>query len=665
MSKVVKMDSSIKEGFKSNLASLVNRMKVQLSQNTDNDWDSNFWRFQDRGIRFTKLSSENRRKNQKILDADFLDFAKSYMTHEIMFRKRKIIHCLLALRAIEFILIKKYSCCDISKINIPVFDESLSLLEERYSLVYCYDIAAQIANLALFISKNKLTHFSNIHSWKNPLKIKHEDFICNKAKHKGKLPDEVALNAFAEIFSQPLTNRRDIFTTSVIVLLMSAPSRISETLALPMDCLMAETTKKGEVKHGLRFWAGKGYCAEIKWIPSVMVPILEVAIERILSITKEARAFAKLLELDFKGFHHSLGRLRKLPADRMLTSEQVVEILTNQRKPRKDCTGMLKRLSLIHTDGAYCLKSLWDELRSRLPPNFPWYDKAKNIKYSNLLFLIFKDSFHPKKTDNIIQLYIPKKGFFIQDISPERENVNIFERYGYKNSDGSAIHFNTHQIRHLLNTIAQRNGLSQYEIAKWSGRVNVSQNRVYNHVEEEEILEKYESLKALAKSNGTSSKISNPSLENSEHKAGAALLYPQTLHITEFGYCTHDFVVSQCEKFRDCVNCSDQVCIKGHTENLTRLKEKLSHVKGLIYKVAGENSSGSHGDIDEKDQWLTFQVQTKERLTELIHILEDTDIPNGSFVRLSNKSFTHLSRLTNEENLLNHKVRAENVKKIN
>ncbi|HBX1720224.1 TPA: hypothetical protein MHP85_20690, partial [Klebsiella quasipneumoniae subsp. similipneumoniae] len=272
---------------------------------------------------------------------------------------------------------------------------------------------------------------------------------------------------------------------------------------------------------------------------------------------------------------------------------------------------------------------------------------------------------HPKKTDNIIQLYIPKKGFFIQDISPERENVNIFERYGYKNSDGSAIHFNTHQIRHLLNTIAQRNGLSQYEIAKWSGRVNVSQNRVYNHVEEEEILEKYESLKALAKSNGTSSKISNPSLENSEHKAGAALLYPQTLHITEFGYCTHDFVVSQCEKFRDCVNCSDQVCIKGHTENLTRLKEKLSHVKGLIYKVAGENSSGSHGDIDEKDQWLTFQVQTKERLTELIHILEDTDIPNGSFVRLSNKSFTHLSRLTNEENLLNHKVRAENVKKIN
>ena len=136
-------------------------------------------------------------------------------------------------------------------------------------------------------------------------------------------------------------------------------------------------------------------------------------------------------------------------------------------------------------------------------------------------------------------------------------------------------------------------------------------------------------------------------------------MYPQTLHITEFGYCTHDFVVSQCEKFRDCVNCSDQVCIKGHTENLIRLKEKLSRVKGLIGKVA------EHERTNKNDQWLTFQVQTKERLTELIRILEDTDIPNGSFVRLSNKSFTHLSRLTNEENLLNHKVRSENVKKIN
>ncbi|EBP5991352.1 MULTISPECIES: hypothetical protein [Klebsiella] len=665
MLKVVKMESALKEGVKSNLISLVNRMKIQLSQSTDNEWDSNFWKFHGREVRFTKLSSENRRKSQKILDADFIDFAKSYITQEVMFSKRKISPCLLALRAIESILIKRYSYCDISKISMSVFDESLSLLEERYSLVYCYDIAAQMANLASFISENKITQSLNIHSWKNPLKVKCEDFIHNKAKNKGKLPNEVALNAFAEIFSQQLTNRRDIFTTSVIVLLMSAPSRISEILALPMDCLMEDITKKGEVKYGLRFWAGKGYGGEIKWISSVMVPIVEVAIERILSLTKEARTFAKLMELDFKGFHNRLDRLKKFPADRMLTSEQVIEILTNQKKTKKDCIGMLKRLSLIPTDGAYCLESLWIELRSRLPPNFPWYDKAKNIKYSNLLFLIFKDSFHPRRSDNIIQLYIPKRGFFIQDISPERENVNIFERYGYKNSDGSAIHFNTHQIRHLLNTIAQRNGLSEFEIAKWSGRVNVSQNRVYNHVDEEEILEKYESLKALAKSYEASSKISKFPLTSSENKAGATSLYTQTLHITEFGYCTHDFVVSPCEKFRDCVNCSDQVCIKGHTENLTRLKEKLSHVKGLIDKVAGENSSGSHGDIDEKDQWLTFQVQTKERLTELIRILEDMNTPDGSFIRLSNKSFTHLSRLTNEENLLNHKVRSENVKKIN
>lgn len=662
MSKVVKMESFSKKVFKSNLISLVNRMKSQLSENTENDWDSNFWKFHGRGVRFTKLSSKNRRASTDIMDAKFLDFAKSYIVHECTTSKRKIMTCLLSLRIIEFLLISKYSCCDLSKINISIFDEAISLLEERYSLVYCYDVATHLGKLALFISESGLAQ-SNIHSWKNPLKIKRDDFIYNKDKSKYKLPDEVALNAFAEIFSQPLTNRRDIFTTSVIVLLMSAPSRISETLALPMDCLIKETTRKGEIKHGLRFWAGKGYGGDIKWIPSVMVPIVEVAIERVLSITKEAREFAKLMALDFKGFHNNLDGLRKLPADRMLTSEEVVEILTNQKKPRKDSIGMLKRLSLIHTDGAYCLKSLWAELKSRLPPNFPWYDKAKNIKYSNLLFLIFKDSFHSRRSDNIIQLYIPKMGFFIQDISSGQKNINIFERHGYKNSDGSAIHFNTHQIRHLLNTIAQRNGLSEYEIAKWSGRANISQNRVYNHVEEEEILEKYESLKALAKSYETSSKMPNSPLGSSEHKAGVASLYPQTLHITEFGYCTHDFVVSPCEKFRDCVNCAEQVCIKGHTKNLIRLKEKLSHVKGLIDKVAEENSS--HGCIDENDQWLSFQIQTKERLTELIRILENTNTPDGSFVRLSNKSFTHLSRLTSEENLLNHKVRSENVKKIN
>ncbi len=34
-------------------------------------------------------------------------------------------------------------------------------------------------------------------------------------------------------------------------------------------------------------------------------------------------------------------------------------------------------------------------------------------------------------------------------------------------------------------------------------------------------------------------------------------------HITEFGLCIHDYTMSPCEKYRDCLNCTEQVCIKG------------------------------------------------------------------------------------------------------
>lgn len=37
--------------------------------------------------------------------------------------------------------------------------------------------------------------------------------------------------------------------------------------------------------------------------------------------------------------------------------------------------------------------------------------------------------------------------------------------------------------------MAQRGGMSQIEIARWSGRVEVKQNRVYDHMSEFEIVD--------------------------------------------------------------------------------------------------------------------------------------------------------------------------------
>ena len=37
--------------------------------------------------------------------------------------------------------------------------------------------------------------------------------------------------------------------------------------------------------------------------------------------------------------------------------------------------------------------------------------------------------------------------------------------------------------------------MSELDIAKWSGRINANQNRVYNHVSEEDMLDKIKAIK--------------------------------------------------------------------------------------------------------------------------------------------------------------------------
>ncbi|HFO4471038.1 TPA: hypothetical protein ACHJ02_005012, partial [Escherichia coli] len=207
------------------------------------------------------------------MDDEFLGFAKSYIVHECIYNERKIKQSISVLRILESTLIKINGDCDISKININVLNESICALKNRLDHNKAYAIGNSLMQVVSFIVDNNLTT-KNIFSWRNPLKDERDYFVYDgRGTFKDKLPDEIALNAFAEVFSRALTDKRDIFTTSVIVLLMSAPSRISEVFSLPVDCEIQQITRSGDVKHGLRFWAGKGYGGDIKWIPTVMAPI--------------------------------------------------------------------------------------------------------------------------------------------------------------------------------------------------------------------------------------------------------------------------------------------------------------------------------------------------------------------------------------------------------
>jgi hypothetical protein len=68
--------------------------------------------------------------------------------------------------------------------------------------------------------------------------------------------------------------------------------------------------------------------------------------------------------------------------------------------------------------------------------------------------------------------------------------------------------------------------------------------------------------------------------------------------VTEYGFCIHDVTMSPCQRFRDCLNCTGQICIKGDGR-IDRLKERYAIVKLLRDKAAQEIDDGTAG----ADRW--------------------------------------------------------------
>lgn len=55
--------------------------------------------------------------------------------------------------------------------------------------------------------------------------------------------------------------------------------------------------------------------------------------------------------------------------------------------------------------------------------------------------------------------------------------------------DGGDLHIRSHDFRRLLNTIGQRGGLSQLEVATWMGRRYTSDNANYDYWTSSEMAE--------------------------------------------------------------------------------------------------------------------------------------------------------------------------------
>jgi hypothetical protein len=620
-----------------NLREFIRICKEDLTAfGTDLNW--NDWKWKG-FVHFTKLGVPSRgAEDSDRLDDAFMDFAKAYFRYQQANQPTGTKNESKALRVIEAALLQVKQDANIAGLDMTVLDEAASLGRSAYSPGAAYHCGREIERLARFVTSKHLIA-SSVGTWKSPIPRRKDITIQTgreaKAVQEKKLPNRAAFDALAEIFSNNPHNPKDIFTTCTFALSMCVPARGTELLELPADLEWEEPDKNNVMRYGWRYFSGKGYEGDVKWVPGEMVPIATLAVSRILALTKEARLLAHWIEKNPGRFYRH-PNCPNVADEQPLSAEQLAAALGVT-------VSGLNAYGFSESLGKHTLNSLWEWVISRQPDGFPWINKERKIKYSNALFCMTRNMLHDQRGTSPVILWAPDINVYNNDLSPREslkddDHKSIFDRWGYKGSKGERLKLTSHQARHLLNTLGNRAGMSQEDIAKWSGRKDQRQNRTYNHMTEFEMVAAAEAV--------------DPGLTLFGPKGDITPLAPITsreldliergpVHVTEFGACVHDWIMSPCDKFRDCLNCQEAAFIKGETDCLERIKAQFVQITRDFNEAKEAVAKGWAG----VDRWYEAHEKKYTRLSQLIELLEDPSIPDGSIINLADGTdYSHLRR---------------------
>jgi hypothetical protein len=565
----------------------------------------------------------------------FQSFAKGYLRYMHGLRPTKIIDFrLTALRALEFVLTENGGEANPVLLDTGLFNRAAQAIGLELAETTAYRIGGQLEMIARFLTENRLTKVP-VH-WKNHLKRPSDTNRVGKEadeRRKKKLPSEAALDALPKAF-RIATNPADVIVTATAAILCSAPDRITEVMTLPVDCEHWGKHNDEEV-YGIRWWPAKGAEPMVKWVVPSMASVVQEALAKIRTHTVEARRVAK--------WYEDNPRQVYLPADKehlryqeWLSMSELAEWLglANRNSANVWCKGHDVQTTTQEGSGKKAFARFSDievAVIGMLPSEFPVFDKSTGLRYSEALFVARVNEINRHK-GVLTSMVIP---ITIQQISDglggrvEHGCHSVFSLMGFTEPDGGPIQINTHQLRHYLSTLAQLGGMSQLDIAKWSGRKDIRQNAAYDHVSADQMLQK------VRDAIGDASQMFGPLAELPKRvlipRDEFARLIVPTAHTTDFGFCIHDYTMSPCQLNADCTHCQDLACIKGDEERAAKLRLRLEEARSLYEHSLAAVGEGYAGG----DRWMKHQEATVERLSQLCGILDDPSVPNGSVIQLA------------------------------
>ena len=586
----------------------------------------------------------------------FAAFGKGYFRYQHSMRPTKAIgQRISALRALCAALAESGQTSPVD-VDAGILNRAAQLIGGEFGDATAYRTGGQLQLLAEFMDDHHICRVPL--QWKNPLARPQEttgrvgeEF---DARRQDKLPSVEVLDALTRAY-RAASEPRDVLLTSIVALLCASPDRIGEVLRLPADCEVRQDRPGKPTAYGLRYWASKGADPMVKWVITSMTGVVAEAVDRIRQHTAEARRVAKWYE-DNPTDLYLPSHLEHLRSKEWLTMSEAGQVVFVDAASRTTSAVWVKSGKVeTKTDPRHprwllvSFKSLERCIVGMLPRGFPVLDAETGLKYSEALCVVVRNSLHATKSAYWGVIDAIGDGTIAQGLGSTEVHESVFDRLGLTDASGARLKVRSHQFRHYLNTLAQAGGLSELDIAKWSGRVDVRHNAAYNHVSDRDVQAKLTQLRA--ESNEPATQIAVQTRANLIPRAKFAELGVQAAHTTEFGFCAHDFAMSPCQLHLDCANCNEQVCVKGDQYGEANARVMLEETGELLAEAKAASKDGAYGT----SPWVHHQQVTFDRLSQLVVILDDHRVPQGAIIRLTHvKTASRLQQAAEAREALPH-----------
>lgn len=648
MAEITFFESRPELDARQNLTNFIRHCRSNLTLYEDQGgFTVNKWIFEKDGrghsMTFSKYSHKQDPYNFDPLDEPFLDFAKANVRYTQSIRQvTSIGTSMVALRLLHDALIEIHGEADVLKTDGLVLGKVRELADLRHAgSNRIYRIGQQIELLYAFLREKAIV--PKLPEWRNPwqrgnAKATRTDKESRRWQEE-RCPGLHQMIALAECFARAVTNE-DKYWSSVLTLLMFAPSRGGELSFLTIDCL--HFTEKGRL--AVRWYGEKGFGFTIKWVPEIMREAVIEAHRRLVEIGAPARAAAKFAHDNPGVFFRHEGCITSsdFSENTPLNALQFAHVMsigqgsTDAIKDKSNHKtgesgweqfGAAKWINKLRQNGNPSYRDLAQYTLATYGgsdwPNLPGTDRP----IWDALLLIRDREFHNDFVVKAFSWTLPGvnqiNGQLGSRSGLKNPQKTLFQRFGIVDEDGSDIELTSHQLRVWLSTNAERGGMDSWLLAKWAARARIQDNSHYDLRTPAERDDKVRQIMVLT-GRPTALEAIKLNLPVSYEDLGLNRL--GVADVTQWGMCTWDYAMSPCTKGGECMTCKSHACIKGMPKTLERIKLLEEQVASQFEKAKVDAADGAFG----ADRWVTHLGWKLAHIRTQREIMESDKTPVGA-----------------------------------